>query len=64
MFTIEGHGHHWPGGKSALPVAMAGKNTGNLNAADIIWEFFKRHPRAGKIEVRQNAPAIAGKPCR
>ena len=40
LYTIQGHGHHWPGGRSALPVFLAGKNTARLNATELIWEFF------------------------
>ena len=40
LYTIEAHGHHWPGGKSSLPKRLAGKNTAKIKATDIIWEFF------------------------
>jgi len=43
LYTLDGHGHHWPGGKSALPEKIAGKNTAKLNATDVIWNFFMRH---------------------
>jgi polyhydroxybutyrate depolymerase len=43
LYTIEKHGHHWPGGKSLLPVRLAGENTATLKATDIIWDFFKAH---------------------
>ncbi len=43
FFTIEGHGHHWPGGRSALPEWISGNNTAKFNATDIIWDFFKKH---------------------
>ncbi len=43
LYTIDGHGHYWPGGKSALPERIAGKNSAKLNATDVIWEFFNRH---------------------
>ena len=42
LYTIEAHGHHWPGGKSALPESLAGRNTAKIAATDVIWEFFKR----------------------
>jgi len=41
LYTIDGHGHHWPGGKSALPERTAGKNNAKLKATVIIWDFFK-----------------------
>ncbi len=41
LYTIDGHGHYWPGGKSALPVRLAGENIAKLNATNVIWDFFK-----------------------
>ena len=43
--TIDGHGHHWPGGRVVLPAALAGENTAKLKATDVIWEFFSKHSR-------------------
>lgn len=45
LYTLTGHGHHWPGGDSALGERLAGKNTAEINACDIIWDFFKRHSK-------------------
>jgi polyhydroxybutyrate depolymerase len=59
LYTIDGHGHHWPGGKSALPESLAGKNTAKLKATDIIWEFFKAHPLADKTNAQQVVPVDA-----
>ena len=56
LYTIDGHGHHWPGGHSLLPEYLAGKNTAKLNATDVIWEFFKAHPMA-QPNGHGNAPA-------
>ena len=47
LYTIEGHGHHWPGQKSSLPEFLAGKNTAKLDATGVIWEFFKAHDLRG-----------------
>jgi polyhydroxybutyrate depolymerase len=43
--TIAGHGHIWPGAKSSLPEFIIGKATQLLNATDVVWEFFKTHPK-------------------
>lgn len=43
LYAIEGAGHTWPGRQPRLTVL--GKSTGNLNANDVMWEFFLRHPR-------------------
>ncbi len=45
VYTIVGHGHHWPGGRSALPERVAGKNVATLNATDVIWDFFQKHSK-------------------
>jgi polyhydroxybutyrate depolymerase len=52
LYIIEGHGHHWPGGKSLLPVQMAGKNTAKLKVTDVIWEFFNAHPIADLTDTQ------------
>jgi polyhydroxybutyrate depolymerase len=43
--TVEGLGHTWAGGKSLLPEFMVGQRSDRINATDIIWEFFKKHPQ-------------------
>jgi len=43
FYSLEGHGHHWPGGRLTLPAIIAGPKTTRLNATDLIWEFFKKH---------------------
>ncbi|HEY6395013.1 MAG TPA: PHB depolymerase family esterase [Candidatus Binataceae bacterium] len=45
MYTIEGQGHIWPGGGNRLPAQWVGNPTDKLNATDVIWEFFKAHPK-------------------
>jgi polyhydroxybutyrate depolymerase len=45
FYTIDGHGHYWPGGASDLPESIAGANTSNIRATDIIWEFFVTHTK-------------------
>ncbi|MGH7923255.1 MAG: alpha/beta hydrolase family esterase [Candidatus Binatus sp.] len=42
---VKGLGHVWPGGTNRLPQKWVGKPSNNLNATDVIWEFFKAHPR-------------------
>lgn len=64
LYTIHGHGHHWPGGKSALPVRLVGENIATLNATDVIWDFFDAQVLAGNTDAHQDAPADADKPRR
>ena len=44
-YRVRGLGHIWPGGKNQLPEKWVGEPSDNLNATDVIWEFFKAHPR-------------------
>ena len=40
-YTINNGGHTWPGGKQYLPAFIIGKTTRNMNACQVIWDFFK-----------------------
>jgi polyhydroxybutyrate depolymerase len=44
-YRVTGLGHVWPGGKSRLPEKWVGKPSDSLMATDVIWDFFKAHPR-------------------
>ena len=44
FYTVAGMGHFWPGGKSHLPERVIGKSSDAINATDVIWEFFRKHP--------------------
>lgn len=39
--TVEGLGHHWPGGGATLNARLAGPASDAVNATEMIWEFFK-----------------------
>jgi polyhydroxybutyrate depolymerase len=39
FYTIEGRGHSWPG--SDMPTEIT---TQDIDATDVIWEFFEAHP--------------------
>jgi len=47
LYTIEGGGHTWPGGRP-LPEWIAGRTTEEINATKVMWDFFVRHPRESK----------------
>jgi polyhydroxybutyrate depolymerase len=59
--AVEGLGHTWAGGKSLLPERLVGKTSDRLDATDVIWRFFDRHPRArrhgGAKGQRDDEPA-------
>jgi polyhydroxybutyrate depolymerase len=44
VYTVQGGGHTWPGGEQYLPAAIVGRTIRLLNANDIIWKFFIKHP--------------------
>ena len=43
LYTVTGGGHTWPGGK-AMPVAIVGKTTPDVDATRLMWNFFVEHP--------------------
>jgi len=45
LYAIVGGGHTWPGGYQYLPVRFVGKTCRDINACEVIWDFFKSHPR-------------------
>ncbi|MCM8762148.1 MAG: phospholipase [Candidatus Omnitrophica bacterium] len=42
LYTIEGGGHTWPGGKQYLPEKIIGKTNRDIDANEVIWRFFKK----------------------
>ncbi|MBI4020274.1 MAG: phospholipase [Candidatus Aenigmarchaeota archaeon] len=42
-YVVEGGGHTWPGGWQYLPEGFVGKTNRDIDANQVIWEFFKRH---------------------
>jgi polyhydroxybutyrate depolymerase len=42
LIEIEGGGHTWPGRTPRM--AWLGRSTHDIQANDLIWEFFQRHP--------------------
>jgi polyhydroxybutyrate depolymerase len=47
LYTVEGGGHTWPGGKF-LPEWIVGRATGEISATRVMWEFFVQHPHGGR----------------
>lgn len=43
LYGIEGGGHTWPGGRSHLPERIVGKTSRDIDANEVIWNFFTRH---------------------
>jgi polyhydroxybutyrate depolymerase len=45
LLKIEGGGHTWPGGAQYLPMSIIGRVCKDFDATEIIWSFFKDHPK-------------------
>jgi polyhydroxybutyrate depolymerase len=45
LYVIEGGGHTWPGGIQYLPERFVGKTSRQMDASQVIWDFFQRHTR-------------------
>jgi polyhydroxybutyrate depolymerase len=45
LYKVDGGGHTWPGGVQYLPAWLIGKTSRDINANEVIWNFFKRHSR-------------------
>ncbi len=43
LYVIEGGGHTWPGGRQYLPERIIGKTSKDIDANEVIWDFFKNH---------------------
>jgi len=44
QYVVDGAGHVWPGGSQYLPAFIIGHATKAINASEIVWEFFQKHP--------------------
>ena len=43
FYSIEGGGHSWPGGGS-LPRIIVGNTNRDIDATEMMWDFFRQHP--------------------
>ena len=43
LYTIEGGGHTWPGGKP-MPEWLVGRTSRGVDATSQMWAFFREHP--------------------
>jgi len=43
FYTITGGGHAWPGGEP-IPQVIVGYTTQEIDATQVIWDFFLQHP--------------------
>jgi polyhydroxybutyrate depolymerase len=47
LYTIEGGGHSWPGGKP-MPEWIVGPTSKSVDATERMWAFFREHPLRAK----------------
>lgn len=45
LYTVKNGGHAWPGGISGIRNGNVDEPTQEISATNIIWEFFKKHPK-------------------
>lgn len=43
FYTVDDGGHAWPGGLS-IQKFLVGKTTAEINATELMWQFFEQHP--------------------
>ena len=43
LYVIEGGGHTWPSGYQYLPEYIIGRTSKDIDANEVIWNFFKNH---------------------
>lgn len=45
LYRLEGGGHTWPNAKQRLPSSVVGRICREIDASEVIWDFFRTHPR-------------------
>ena len=43
LYAIENGGHTWPSGHKYLPERIVGRTSKDIDANEVIWDFFRRH---------------------
>ena len=44
LYAVEGGGHTWPGSIQYLPRWIIGRLSMDIDASEIVWDFFLKHP--------------------
>lgn len=45
LYKVEGGGHMWPGGYTGMGEQFMGKSSLDIDASELIWQFFKTHSK-------------------
>ena len=56
LYRIDGGGHTWPG-HDALPEWWLGATTESIDATELMWSFFQRHPLHKKTAGTEASPS-------
>jgi polyhydroxybutyrate depolymerase len=48
LCTVDGGGHTWPGGQQYASDTLVGATNQDISASEMIWQFFRNHPRTAK----------------
>ena len=48
-YRVNGGGHTWPQGFQYFGEKVIGKTSQDINANEVIWEFFKKHAISGEV---------------
>ena len=43
IVTVDGLGHHWPGGQGQLDPRFGGAHSAKIDATRFVWDFFRSH---------------------
>jgi len=44
LYTVQGGGHTWPGGRQYWPMKLIGVTTRQFDAGEVLWQFLQQHP--------------------
>jgi polyhydroxybutyrate depolymerase len=58
LVTLTDMGHNWPGGTRMLPEKYTGPMGADINANDLMWDFFKQHPLTSPNPDKQDEKPI------
>jgi polyhydroxybutyrate depolymerase len=45
LLIVSGGGHTWPSGIQYLPERFIGRTSKDIDATQVIWDFFVKHPK-------------------
>lgn len=58
FYRINGGGHTWPGSSDTRLIFLVGRTSQDINATQVIWDFFEAHARSSSAG---GEPSVQGK---